>query len=235
MKVLNSKLFLLMLAIVLSLSMSLAIVACGDDDDDDDDDDDTFDGFDDDDDDDDDDATPGDDDDDVTPPDDDDDDTTDDDDDTAPQGDTCADIGDGFYNICGYTLSDGDGVQQDEAGLVEWCGLSEGLYAKSDSVFWNCLGTCVFDEFCDDACFDDCLAPADPGGTDCGHTVNGIYNCDVIFLFTDSRLWIPELDMHNVCDLFEDDWACYQTCIDSECDGGASQGSDLIDCMTANC
>ena len=169
--------------------------------------------------------------------DDDDDDDNDDDsggDDDDDDSETCADIGDGFYNICGVTLSDGDGVQQGEAGLVEWCGLSEGLYAKSDSVFWNCIGACVFDEFCDDGCLDDCLMPADPG-TGCGHTVHGIYNCDTIFLFTDSRLWIPELDMHNVCDLFEDDWACYSTCVDSECDGGADQGANLIDCMTANC
>ena len=244
MKVWNNKLFLLTLAMVLCLGMSMAMIACDDDDDDDDDttgDDDTFGG--DDDDATDDDAT----DDDVTDDDDDDDaddddvddDDVDDDDDDATDDDTggaatCDDIADGMLNTCSLTLLDMGGVQQDEGGLVEWCELSEAMYAKSASAFWNCMGDCVFFEFCDEACFDDCLAPADPG-SGCGHTVHGIYNCEVTFVFSATDYWIPEMDMHEVCDMFDDDWACYQVCVDSECDGGGSQGQDLIDCMNANC
>jgi hypothetical protein len=244
-------LWITLLIFALALSISLA---CGDDDDDDDDDtvadddddnddnDDTTADDDDDDvtpgDDDDDDVTPGDDDDDTTPADDDDDTTPaddDDDDDVTPGDYTCAEVGDGFFNTCGQTLQDGDGVAQDEAGLVAWCGLSEALYAgKTVSEFWNCLGFCAVDDGCDTACFNACLEPADPG-TGCGHTVDGIYECGVIFLFEGSRKWIPEMDMHATCDLFEDDWTCYQTCVDSQCTGGPFQSTNLINCLNANC
>ena len=166
--------------------------------------------------------------------DDDDDATDDDDDDDDDDFTTCGDVADGMINTCGITLLDSDGMLQDEGGLVEWCELSESLYGKSDSVFWNCMGDCVFNEFCDEWCFDDCFIPGDPG-SGCGHTVHGFYDCDVVFLFDSSRFWIPELDMQATCELFGDDWACYQVCVDSECDGGGNQGMDLINCLSANC
>ena len=137
-------------------------------------------------------------------------------------------------NVCGFTFTDLDGVEQDEAGLIVWCGLSEELYGKTGSAFWNCIGDCVWYEHCDEGCIDDCTQPADPGGG-CGHTVHGVYDCEVAFHFPDTRLWIPEMDLHETCDMTTDDWECYQECVDSECDGGADQGDDWADCVNANC
>jgi hypothetical protein len=221
----NKNWLLLALIAMLSLGLGLMIVACssGDDDDDDSGDDDFVD-----------DDNAGDDDD----NDDNDDDTGADDDDDDDDDYTCAQVADGMINTCQITLLDINGTQQDQAGLEDWCALSESLFtAKTAAPFWNCMGDCVFVSFCDQACFDACLAPADPG-SGCGSTVHGIYACGVVFIFNENQnLWIPEMDMAAACDSMTDTpWDCYADCTSTlTCSNPPTpdEAQAMIDCLNA--
>ena len=236
MKKLGFALWLLTLSIV----FSVAVFGCGDDDDDDDDndtsspDDDDDDNDNDDDDDNDDDNNDDDDNDDND--DNDDDDNDDDDDDTTPVDYPCADIADGLVNTCEVTLEDVDGIGQDQSGVETWCGLSEELLAsRSPAPFWQCMGECVYERFCDLDCLNACAAPADPG-SGCASTVHGVYACGVVFLFAETRLYIPEMDLQAYCEADPFDWDCAQGCVDSlTCsDPPTSQEAlAMITCVTA--
>jgi hypothetical protein len=115
----------------------------------------------------------------------------------------------------------------DELGLVDWCAMSESMFAaKTASPFWNCMGDCVFVEFCDEGCFDACLDPAAPG-TACGDTVDAVYACNIVWVFEGNIYWIPEMDMQAACEGLTDwPWDCYADCIPGGCD-------PMLDCLNA--
>jgi len=205
-----------------------------DDDNDNDNDNDNDDGSPDDDDDDDDDASPDDD-------DDNDDDTTSDDD-ASPTAD-CETVAGDVYTRCGIALKDATGAAVDLAGTIAWCKLSEQLFGGDNSMkspFWNCLDDCangVHGCACDPKCFYACEAPADPGGSGCGHTVYGIYTCGVEFDFTGTNYWIPEMDEMAVCTTDGRNWSCDATCVaDDVCsDPPTGPQTQTLDNCVNNC
>jgi len=160
-----------------------------------------------------------------------------DDDDNDDVTYTCDGVADGMVNTCGITLLDLEGTQQDVAGLTAWCEASEEfMAAKLASPFWTCIGDAVFVDFCDEASFDACLAPADPG-SGCGSAVHGIYACGVVWTFTDTTFWIPEMDMQAACGSLTDwPWSCYADCVsNTTCSDPPTQAeaNAMIACLNA--
>ena len=152
-----------------------------------------------------------------------DDDYTDDDYDGA-----CEDIVDEFFYECAYTLSDLNGGQLDDLGLMEWCELSRAYVSAPDgtaSPFWNCLGSCSADS-CDESCLNDCFMTS--GDSGCALDVSKVYLCNIVLIFDESDYWIPEMDAADACDQDEARWACYGQCADQFCPAGIEQA---IDCM----
>jgi hypothetical protein len=141
-----------------------------------------------------------------------------------------------MVDTCDYTLQDVDGVDQTQLELDSWCLLSEQLFPKTTAPFWQCNGECSFLQSCSATCFDGCMNPGDPGGTDCDHTVHKIYACAIYFIFTaDETLWIPEMDMQGACSgQVVVPWDCYQTCVeDNPCSNPPTQlqSTLLLNCM----
>jgi hypothetical protein len=101
------------------------------------------------------------------------------------------------------------------------------------------MGQCAFVENCEEACFDACTDPADPGGDGCDHTVNGIYACGVVFVFeANPDYWMTEMDAMAVCStvLAEYPWECFAQCVAAAtCSDPPTptEAQALADCMTA--
>jgi hypothetical protein len=222
----NAHLFWIALLCAVVMAFMASMVACGDDDDDDEDADDDS-------------IWPDDDVDDDTEPDDDtdepdddtevDDDTEEPDDDTEEPDDdmTCDEVVNEFFFECQISLSDMNGDQLDDLGLLEWCGISEDFVSggKTESPFWNCLGEASFDN-CNQDAMDLCLDPAGAGG--CTDTVDEIYACSITWVFTGDIYWIPEADMAATCDLLDWPWDCFQACADASCPDNTD---DALACM----
>jgi hypothetical protein len=151
------------------------------------------------------------------------------DDDVDDDDMSCDGVVNEFFFECQITMSNLDGDQLDDLGLLEWCGLCEDFVSggKSDSPFWNCIGEASYDN-CDENAMDDCFDPSGAGG--CTNTVSDIYACDIMWVFTGGVYFIPEADMAAVCDLSDLDWACYQACADANC---PNETEDALNCLMA--
>jgi len=123
----------------------------------------------------------------------------------------CAIAAEASLSECDITLTDLDGVEQDEVGLTTWCGLSEELFTESDAIvapFWDCWADCIFAGECDADCFDACLYPTDPG-FGCAHAAHEIYTCDLTLSFPDApNYFIPLLDVQASCQEEDPVWEC---------------------------
>ncbi|MBZ0271073.1 hypothetical protein K8I61_03490, partial [bacterium] len=56
-----------------------------------------------------------------------------------------------------------------------------------------------------------------------------MYACGIVFTLGDDYFVFAE-DAAQVCDLMDNDWTCYQTCIDNDCPGDVN---GALACMTA--
>ncbi len=157
------------------------------------------------------------------PDDDSDDDITDDDSDGS-----CNDIVNEVFFECQITLSDLQGNQVDDLGLLEWCELSREYVSAAEggaSPFWKCLGLCV--QFsCNLNCVNLCSGSL--GISDCGQDVAKVYDCGVVLAFGETNYGIPEMDAAAVCEESEALWDCYGLCAGSFCPDNVS---DAISCM----
>jgi hypothetical protein len=147
----------------------------------------------------------------------DDDDEGDDDDDNNDGGDgpyDCEKVASGLWDVCGLAIV---GIPEDEASLQEWCGLSADLFVGEVSPFWECMADCVFLTDCAETCFESCMAPPDPGGAGCSHSVHLLYSCGVVFSYTPpvQSYYIPEMDAAAACtgSMSELPWDCYGQCV----------------------
>ncbi len=161
----------------------------------------------------------------------------DDDDDTAPAAE-CAQIAQDVAGTCQVTLKDDQGNSVDQAGMVDWCTLSDELFPSAKaSPFWLCMDNCAVAQFCDQACFNGCISPSDPGGTGCAHTVYEIYSCGVLFVFANTNYYVPEMDEMASCPSdTTNDWACFAICAaDNPCSSPPTeaQSDAIINCLNS--
>jgi hypothetical protein len=153
----------------------------------------------------------------------------DDDEEDQHEPGTCEDVAHGMINICGTTLVDLEGNEVDEAGLADWCDLSDEIDGGTTtrSHFWNCLDIYVSHEACDPEALTDCLDPPAPG-TLCGDVMDGIYACGIVWVFEGNLYWIPEMDAQATCETWSSYttrlWECWAECLEVGCD-------DLLDCL----
>jgi hypothetical protein len=159
------------------------------------------------------------------------------DDDASPTG-QCVQIAQDVVQTCQITLKDIQGDQVGQAGMADWCTLSEEFFRDAKaSPFWSCMDNCAVAQSCDQTCFSGCLTPPDPSGTGCGHTVYQIYSCGVVFVYNNTNYWVPEMDEIAVCSTdTSTNWLCYATCAtNNPCSNPPTpaQAQALINCMNA--